>query len=289
MRPVAEMYSRHPFPKRSSEGARKMTRYFAEELSRLGVSLESLQGQPVLDAGCGTGEIASFVASKGPKVFGLDFSDGSLKYAHETSPEIRFLRGSILEPPLKPSSFDFIYSHMVLHHTGDPERGVQKLSRALRPGGHFLIKVFSLFGRGGMIKDKGALWRILLVRALAKDVEARVRWAERLFYKPRHEESHGLTKATYLYDNFGVPIVSHHTYGQILKWFRRAGVEYVASDPPMEFGRMVEGLGGRGTRLRRLGLHRVLRNPNTLSRALSQTAMLAMQGISMVSVLGRKT
>ena len=110
MQSVDQMYSRVPFPSRSPEGVQKMTRYFSEELRRVGVCLEEFQGRPVLDAGCGTGEIASFVASQGPAVIGLDFSKGSLEYAKRTSENVRFLRGSILDPPLRAEQFDFIYS-----------------------------------------------------------------------------------------------------------------------------------------------------------------------------------
>ena len=73
-----------------------------------------------------------------------------------------------------------------------------------------------------------------------------------------------------------------------MKWLRRAGLEYVASDPAMEFGRMLEGFRGRGAMLRRIGLHRVLRSHSCPSRALSQAMMLAMQGVTMFTVLGKK-
>ena len=288
MQTVAQMYSRVPFPSRSQEGVRRMTQFFSEELRRLNINLEAFRDRPVLDAGCGTGEIASFVASHGPAVVGLDFSEGSLEYAKRTSENVRFLRGSILDAPLRTEQFDFIYSHMVLHHTGDPERGVGELSRVLRPGGLLLFKVFSLLGRGGLVRDKSALWKLYFVRALCEDVEARVRLGERLFYRPGQEEEHGLTRAAYLHDNFGVPIVSHHTFGQALKWLKRAGLTYVASDPPMEFGKMVEGFQGRGALLRRMGLHRLLRNPSPFSRMLSQAALLAMQGVTMFTIVGKK-
>lgn len=140
---------------------------------------------------------------------------------------------------------------------------------------------------------------------LARDPDRRVRMAERLFYRPGDEDRFGLDKGQYLYDAYGVTQVTHHTYGEVLRWYRQNGLEYVASWPPMEFRKAMEqmiahhqparswrGWVARGV-LRcvpqgYLTRARWANEPGWRSRWLTQAIALLKSDGSMFNVLGRK-
>ena len=309
-RAVGQMYSTYPFPKRNAFGIEKMNRDFVQNLQALGLDPEMLRGRRVLDAGCGTGELSCFMARLGAEVTGMDISTGSLAYAREQAQaqklSIQFLEGSLLDTPFELGSFDVVVSNMVLHHTPDPARAFVNIARTLTPRGTIIIRVFCLWGRMSPFQ-KSPLWKVRVTQWIAgKDPDRRVRVAEKLFYRPGHEVPHGIDKQTYLHDNFGVPHASHHTYGQILRWFQQAGIEYVSSNPPMELSRFLapflipkRSFTWRGQISRNFvrlffglfPIHRLsaFQRPGRMSRAVTQFFHLFLSGSTMYTVMGVKS
>ncbi|MEB3219799.1 MAG: class I SAM-dependent methyltransferase [Nostocales cyanobacterium 94392] len=49
------------------------------------------QGTHILDLGCGTGQLAQYLKSKGYQVTGIDISEGMLNYARENAPGVEFI------------------------------------------------------------------------------------------------------------------------------------------------------------------------------------------------------
>jgi ubiquinone/menaquinone biosynthesis C-methylase UbiE len=47
--------------------------------------------------------------------------------------------------PFEGASFDYIYSHGVLHHSDEPEKIVREMFRVLRPGGRINVHVYALW------------------------------------------------------------------------------------------------------------------------------------------------
>jgi len=47
--------------------------------------------------------------------------------------------------PFEDESFDYVYSHGVLHHCDEPEQVVREMTRVLRPGGRFNVHVYALW------------------------------------------------------------------------------------------------------------------------------------------------
>lgn len=242
---VSDMYSTHPFPRRNQYGVNVMNQDFAKNLEDLGLGMGFLKGKKVLDAGCGTGELALFMARSGAIVDGVDISDGSLKYARECAAKeglknITFTKKSLIDGKFPENTYDVIVSHMVLHHTSDAEKAFKNIVKSLKSGGTVIIRLFFLWGRLSPFQ-KSPLWKLWVVKLLAgKSPDAKVKLAEKLFYKEGDEKSHGLDKYTYLYDNYGVPQVTHHTYGQLLRWFRESGIDYFSSNPPVELKKMID-------------------------------------------------
>ena len=92
-------------------------------------------GDRVLDACCGTGDLALAARAEGGRVTGLDFSQGMLERARRKSAEIEWVRGDVLAPPFEDGSFDACTVGFGLRNVADLDRALGELRRVLRPGG----------------------------------------------------------------------------------------------------------------------------------------------------------
>lgn len=114
-------------------------------VEKTGWDLADLRGRTVLDAGCGMGRFAEICADAGAEVWGVDLSEaveaavGNLG----SRTNVRLLQADIMALPFADSSFDFVYSIGVLHHTPDTRAAFLQLARLVKPGGRISIWVYS--------------------------------------------------------------------------------------------------------------------------------------------------
>jgi demethylmenaquinone methyltransferase/2-methoxy-6-polyprenyl-1,4-benzoquinol methylase len=92
-------------------------------------------GDRVLDACCGTGDLALACEEAGGRVTGLDFSERMLERARRKSGRVEWLQGDALELPFEDRSFDSATVGFGVRNLEDLERGLEELCRVLRPGG----------------------------------------------------------------------------------------------------------------------------------------------------------
>ncbi len=92
-------------------------------------------GARVLDACCGTGDLALACREAGGDVVGLDFSERMLERARRKSDAIEWVRGDLLELPFADESFDAATVGFGIRNVQDLEAGLRELARVLRPGG----------------------------------------------------------------------------------------------------------------------------------------------------------
>ncbi len=112
---------------------------------RLVVPLITSDTQAVLDAGCGVGRHAFYLARRFPHitVTGLDNREEVVARAQAKAQRaglrnLRFTQGD-LTAPLPEDAYDVIYSIDVLEHIEDDVRALRQMARALRPGGWLAI------------------------------------------------------------------------------------------------------------------------------------------------------
>jgi len=113
--------------------------YLAKRVAFIGRLLDS---GDVLDAGCGTGVVASRLADDGYSVTGLDPSAGMLRFLEERDQRVTAVHGSATDMPFEDGSFDLTYCVAVMHHIAAPDlvhQALGEMVRVTRPGGLILV------------------------------------------------------------------------------------------------------------------------------------------------------
>ncbi|OAA69118.1 Methyltransferase type 11 [Cordyceps fumosorosea ARSEF 2679] len=107
-------------------------------------------GSRVLDAGCGVGHVALYMAGRGLKMTGIDIMDHHLEKARRNISKSGPLQSQVsvqkmdyhhLET-LQSDSFDGVYTMETLVHATEPEQVVAGFLRILRPGGHIVLQEY---------------------------------------------------------------------------------------------------------------------------------------------------
>jgi demethylmenaquinone methyltransferase / 2-methoxy-6-polyprenyl-1,4-benzoquinol methylase len=125
------------------------------------------KGDRVLDACCGTGDLAvADVRAGGGEVTGLDFSPRMLERARSKSSEITWVEGDMLELPFEDGSFDAATVGFGVRNVADLERGLAQLARVLVSGGR--LGILEITTPTGFLRPFYRLWFDRIVPLLGK-------------------------------------------------------------------------------------------------------------------------
>jgi demethylmenaquinone methyltransferase / 2-methoxy-6-polyprenyl-1,4-benzoquinol methylase len=114
---------------------RVMTAGLDRRWRRLAAEQVVRPGDEVLDACCGTGDLALEAERAGGRVTGLDFSKPMLERARRKSGTVEWVRGDLLALPFADESFDVATVGFGVRNVDGLEAGLRELARVLRPGG----------------------------------------------------------------------------------------------------------------------------------------------------------
>src|SRR5438876_4859616 len=120
----------------------------------------------VLDAACGTGDLAIAAARTGATVTGLDFSERMLERAQRKAPDIDWVRGDMLALPFADQSFDSATVGFGVRNVADLELALAELHRVLRPGGR--LGILEITRPSGRLRFFYSLWFDRIVPLLGK-------------------------------------------------------------------------------------------------------------------------
>ena len=123
-------------------------------------------GDRVLDACCGTGDLALAARAHGADVVGLDFSERMLERARAKSADIEWVRGDVLALPFDDASFDAVTVGFGIRNVDDLEAGLRELRRVLRAGGR--IGILEITQPRGALAPFYRLWFDRVVPLLGK-------------------------------------------------------------------------------------------------------------------------
>jgi len=123
-------------------------------------------GDTVLDAACGTGDLAIADKKAGAaKVTGLDFSEQMLARARRKAP-LEWVQGDLLALPFADDSYDAATVGFGVRNVEDLERALSELHRVLRPGGR--LAILEITTPRGVAKPFFSLWFDRIVPLLGK-------------------------------------------------------------------------------------------------------------------------
>lgn len=130
----------------------KMSKISAYQPSKEVVKLSLKPGQKILDAGCGSGLVARYIANayRGVKVEACDLSAVRIEQArkirqHEGHEDIRFFVTPLESIAADDKTYDCITCRYVFEFLPDPMKVLSEFRRVLKPDGQLLIIQFDGF------------------------------------------------------------------------------------------------------------------------------------------------
>jgi demethylmenaquinone methyltransferase/2-methoxy-6-polyprenyl-1,4-benzoquinol methylase len=134
---------------------------------RLAAAAAVRSGDRVLDAACGTGDlaIADLKAGAG-KVTGLDFSAKMLERARAKHAAIEWVQGDMLALPFADETFDAATVGFGVRNVENLDLGLRELRRVLRPGGR--LAILEITQPRGAMRPFYSLWFDRIVPVLGK-------------------------------------------------------------------------------------------------------------------------
>ena len=236
-RSVNLLYERYPYPSLPIRNERDLvSKLHANVMERIlataGLEPASLFGKEVLDAGCGTGEKASYFSYYGANVTALDLCSSSLekgkKLAEKFKLRIEFNQCDIAEFKTE-KKFDHVFCLGVLHHTGDPYQRFRALADLCKPGGTVTVGLYNRYGR--LAHRVRRMWITLNA---GMNIEQRMHFVESSIYGRKLKNTH---EQAYAADKYVNPYESYHSVGEVLGWFDKNDITYIGSHPHIEKGK----------------------------------------------------
>jgi SAM-dependent methyltransferase len=223
---VKEFYEKTPFPNyEEHDSVRSLL-----EKSRRGLYARRLDesipyNSTVLEVGCGTGQLSNFLGVSCRRVVGTDVCLESLRLGEEFRTRhgldrVRFVQMNLFRPSVPRERFDVVISSGVLHHTSDPFRGYEIVSRLVKPGGHVVLGLYNRWGR--LMTDAR--------RRLFRLTGGRGRWIDPMVRATGTGTARG---RAWFADQYRHPHESKHTFDEVLGWFERTGFEFVRGVPAL--------------------------------------------------------
>jgi len=123
-----------------------------------------VEGERVLDLGCGNGRFYQFFSDKNVDYIGVDNSEKLIEIAKKRYPWGKFQVADALNLPFPDNFFDKILSIAILHHIPSSEYRIKflnEIKRVLKPGGTLMLTVWYLW-------QKKTAWEFLLKNIFLK-------------------------------------------------------------------------------------------------------------------------
>jgi demethylmenaquinone methyltransferase/2-methoxy-6-polyprenyl-1,4-benzoquinol methylase len=141
---------------------RAMTAGLDQRWRQLTAAAAVRPGDRVLDACCGTGDLAlADLRAGASEVVGLDFSERMLERARRKTAAVEWVHGDVLALPFADGAFDAATVGFGVRNVDDLEAGLRELRRILRPAGR--LAVLEITRPRGLLRPFFRLWFDVLV------------------------------------------------------------------------------------------------------------------------------
>jgi demethylmenaquinone methyltransferase/2-methoxy-6-polyprenyl-1,4-benzoquinol methylase len=145
---------------------RVMTMGLDQRWRRLTVRRVVAPGNRVLDACCGTGDLAVAARKAGAEVVGLDFSAPMLERARRKDASVEWIQGDLLELPFEDASFEAATVGFGVRNVADLDLALAELRRVLKPAGR--VGILEITRPQGPLRLFYKLWFDLLIPLAGK-------------------------------------------------------------------------------------------------------------------------
>ena len=227
---VTEFYKVTPFPN-YKEDDDKQSMLLKGNKNLLAYQFKKFIGykKKVLEVGCGTGQLSIYFSlANNNEIIAFDPTIESINLGKNFSKEnniknIKFVNADIFDDVLTDNYFDFIWCNGVLHHTKDPYKAFEIISKSLKNNGYILIGLYNKIGR---------------IRTIVRKYFSKIFGLKFLeIFDPtlKNLKVSADEKKAWIKDQYFHPIESLHTLGEVLKWFKKNNIDYINSIPACDF------------------------------------------------------
>ncbi|MDA9653544.1 class I SAM-dependent methyltransferase [Candidatus Pelagibacter sp.] len=227
---VTEFYKVTPFPNYKDDD-NKQTILEKGNKNILAQQFKKFIGfkKKVLEVGCGTGQLSIYFSlGTNNEVVGLDPTIQSLNLAKNFTEKneinnIEFVNADVFDDVLVDDYFDFIWCNGVLHHTKDPYKAFEIISKSLKSNGYILLGLYNKIGR---------------IRTIIRKYISKIfgtKFLETFDPTLKNLKISDAERKSWIKDQYHHPIESLHTLDEVLTWFKKNNIQYVNSIPSCDF------------------------------------------------------
>jgi SAM-dependent methyltransferase len=226
---VRRFYERAPFPGYPPRDSLQALRARAGRSTFARLLDRAIPGDATIaEIGCGTGQMALYLARADRVVVGADLTRASLLLGAAAArrfglDRVTFVETDLRLPGLRAGAFDVVYCSGVVHHTPDPRESFARLAALARPGGTIVLGVYNAFAR---------------VPSRLRRVAARMSGFRLVPFDPvlRDRDGEPARREAWIRDQYQHPEEHRHTLAEVQRWFAENDVEYVRTYPSAVLG-----------------------------------------------------
>ncbi len=214
----------------------------------------------ILDIGCGIGHesISLQEVTDHAEIFAIDLNFAVLKggEAYKSRPYLHLIISSLFHLPLKPASFDLVYSQGVIHHTFCTVKAFKSIASYVRQGGYLTLWIYGTGDHLARIEDLGSLVRLVyMAECFLRPVISRSpKVIRNIFFgivatichpvikkMVRHQEKWKIANTMHsMRDWLSHKYVHRHTYNEVFEWFENAGFRIIGVQSPSAYRQLFQ-------------------------------------------------